>query len=166
MRRTEIGRGGSCRLSTLPCYTAKRDRCSKALSPEEFLRCEKHDHDCGENHELRVKKDEYAGVVEAPFALEAAGCLCHTPQSYQQSENLPVGSVEVFYVWEAGKVQAGGKCAEREKNSADQRFLPQAEDSEEMMHNPFNVRCLRGPGGLRDSGGWRILRAARFSLRG
>jgi hypothetical protein len=24
--------------------------------------------------------------------------------------------------------------------------LPQAEDLEEMMHNPFNVRCLRGAG--------------------
>ena len=143
MRRLEIGRGESCRLSTLPCYTAKRSICSedgaglserafprglkptsfcmgyvraeartlqidpptqkcllrdgcKAHSPDELLRCEEHEHDCGENHELRVKKDEYAGVVEAPFALEAAGCLGHAPHSNQQSENLPVGAVEAF----------------------------------------------------------------------
>ena len=83
-------------------------------------------------------------MVEAPLSLEAAGCLCHAPYCNQQSENLPVGAVEVLYVRKAGEVQAGGKCAEREKNGADERFLPQAEDLEEMVHNPFNVRCLRG----------------------
>jgi hypothetical protein len=83
-------------------------------------------------------------VVEAPLALEAAGGLCHAPHGNQQSENLPVGAVEVFNVREAGKVQAGGKCAQRQENGADERFLPQAEDQEEMMHNPFNVRCLQG----------------------
>lgn len=80
-------------------------------------------------------------MVEAPLALDAAGGLCHAPYCNQQSENLPVGAVEVFNVREAGEVQAGGKCAEREKDGAHERFLPQAEDQEEMMHNPFNVRC-------------------------
>jgi hypothetical protein len=44
----------------------------------------------------------------------------------------------------AGEVQTGGKCSKREKDGAHERFLPQVENSEEMMHNPFNVRCLRG----------------------
>jgi hypothetical protein len=52
-------------------------------------------------------------------------------------------------VREAGEVQAGGKCAERKENAAHERFLPQAEDSEEMMHNPFRVRRGRGAGPLR-----------------
>lgn len=45
---------------------------------------------------------------------------------------------------EAGEVQAGGKCAEREEDGAHERFLPQAEDQEEMMHYPFNVSRRRG----------------------
>jgi len=146
MRRTETGRGKCCRLSTLPCYTAKLDKCSKAFSLGESLRCEEHEHDCGEDHEVCIQEEKHAGVIKAPLALEAAGGFGHAPHGNHQSENLPVGAVEVFYVREAGKAQAGGKCAEREKDSADERFLPQAEDLEEMMHNPFNVRCLRGAG--------------------
>jgi|GEM_PF-4722791 len=101
---------------------------------------DKHEHDCRDNHEVGIQEDEYTSVVEAPFALEAAGCLGHAPYGNQQSENLPVGALEVFYVREAGEAQAGGKCAEREKNGADERFLPQAEDREEMMHNPSMYR--------------------------
>jgi hypothetical protein len=101
----------------------------------ELLWCEKHDHDCGEDHELGVKKDEHAGVVKAPLAPKTAGGLCHSPHGNQQSENLPVGAVEVLYVRKAGEVQAGGECAEREDDGADERFLPQAENLEEMMHN-------------------------------
>ena len=93
------------------------------------------DHDCCENHELGVKKDEHAGVVEAPFALEAAGSLGHAPRGHQQSENLPVGAVEILDVRKAGEVQAGGKCAEREENGAHERFFAQAKDGEQM-HNP------------------------------
>jgi hypothetical protein len=122
-------------LSTLQCYTAKLDRRSKALSPDESLRREEHEHDCGKDHEVGIQEEEHAGVVEAPLALEAAGGFGHAPQGDQQSENLPVGAVEVFYVREAGEAQAGGKCAEREKNGAHERFLPQAEDLKEMMHN-------------------------------
>ena len=140
----------SCRIGTTEVVRLQSaSRPTFTLSPDKLLRGEKHEHDCGENHELGVKKDEYAGVVEAPLALEAAGGLSHAPYGDQQSENLPVGAVEVFYMREAGEVQAGGKCAEREKNGADERFLPQAEDREEMMHNPFNVRRLRGVGDLR-----------------
>ena len=83
-------------------------------------------------------------MIEAPFALDAAGGLCHAPRGNQQSENLPVGAVEVFYVRETGEVQAGGKCAQREKDGAHERFLPQAEDQEEMTHYPFNVQRPRG----------------------
>jgi hypothetical protein len=53
-------------------------------------------------------------------------------------------------VRKAGKEQAGGECAEREDDGAHERFLPQAEDLEEMMHNSSEyagragVRNLRG----------------------
>jgi hypothetical protein len=96
-------------------------------------------------------------VVEAPLALEAAGGFGHAPQGDQQSENLPVGAVEVLYVRKAGKVQAGGKCTEREDDGADERFLPQAEDQEEMMHNTSEYAGGAGVRDLRVSSGWRIL---------
>ena len=98
-------------------------------------------------------------MVEAPLALEAPGGFGHAPQGGKQSENLPVGAVEIFYVREAGEVQAGGKCAQREDDGAHERFLPQAEDQEEMMHNTSEyagcawVRNLRGFERLEDLAG-------------
>jgi len=79
-------------------------------------------------------------MIEAPFALEAAGSLGHAPRSNQQSENLPVRSVQVLDVRKAGQAQAGGKCAQRKENGAHERFLPQAKDREEEMHNPSMYR--------------------------
>ncbi len=35
----------------------------------------------------------------------------------------------------AGEAQAGGECAQRKKDGAKKRFLPQAEDGEDEMHN-------------------------------
>lgn len=75
-------------------------------------------------------------MVEAPLALEAAGGLGHSPRGNQQSENLPPGAVKILNMRKAGKVEAGGECAQREENSARERFLAQAEDGEDEMHNP------------------------------
>lgn len=75
-------------------------------------------------------------MVKAPFALEAAGRLGHAPRGKQQSENLPPGAMKVFNARKAGKAKAGGECSQREKNSAHERFLAQAEDRKEQMHNP------------------------------
>ena len=61
-------------------------------------------------------------MVEAPLALEAAGGLGHSPRGNQQSENLPPGAVKILNMRKAGKVEAGGECAQREENSA--RELP------------------------------------------
>ena len=91
-------------------------------------RYDKQDHDRGKDHEVGVEEDEHTSVVEAPFALEAAGGLGHAPRGNQQSENLPPGAVKILNMRKAGKVEAGGECAQREENSARERFLAQAED--------------------------------------
>jgi hypothetical protein len=44
--------------------------------------------------------------------------------------------VKILNARKAGEAEAGGKCAEREENGARERFLAQAEEGEEEMHNP------------------------------
>jgi len=67
-------------------------------------------------------------VIEAPFALEAAGRLGHAPRCNQQSENLPPGAVKILNVRKTGEAEAGGKCAQGKKNGARERSLAQAEN--------------------------------------
>jgi hypothetical protein len=43
--------------------------------------------------------------------------------------------VQIADVWEASQAQAGGKCAQRKQNGAQQRFLPQSEDGVTKAHN-------------------------------
>jgi len=75
-------------------------------------------------------------VVEAPFALKAAGRFCHAPGGNQQSKNLPPGAVKILNVRKACKAEAGGKGSERKEYGTHERFLAHAEDQEEVMHNP------------------------------
>lgn len=75
-------------------------------------------------------------MVQVPFALKAPGSLGHTPRGNEQSKNLPPGAMKIFDVWKAGKAQAGGKCAQRKQNGANEGFLARPEDREEAMHNP------------------------------
>lgn len=96
----------------------------------------KHDHDRCKDHQVCVQEDEYAGVVQAPFALNTAGRLRHAPDGDEESEDLPVRAVEILDAGKAGEAQAGGKCADREQDGPNQRFLPQTKDREKMMHNP------------------------------
>ena len=72
----------------------------------------KQDNDCSENHKVGVEENEHAGVIQAPFALQAAGRFGHAPRGNQQSENLPPGAVKILDVRKSGKAQAGGECAQ------------------------------------------------------
>ena len=74
-------------------------------------------------------------MVETPLAAQAAGRLCHSPCGHQEGEKLPVRAVQIADVWEASQAQAGGKCAQRKQNGAQQRFLPQSEDGGTKAHN-------------------------------
>lgn len=56
-------------------------------------RIEAEEHDQGEDHQLGVKQDEDAGMVEAPFAAKAPGCVDHSPNGYRQDKVLPVRAV-------------------------------------------------------------------------
>lgn len=130
--------------------------CSKDDLPNELSGNGKHDHDGRKDHQVGIQEEEHAGMVEAPLSPQAAGSLCHAPRGNQQSENLPVRSMQVLDVRKAGQAQAGGKCAQRKENGAHERFLPQAKDREEEMHNPSMYRggaaeaiCrIQGPSGV------------------
>lgn len=123
--------------------------------PNELSGNGKHDHNGCENHEVGIQEEEHAGVVEAPPTPQAARSLCHAPRGNQQSENLPVRSMQVLYVRKAGQAQAGGKGAQREENGADKGFLPQAKDREEEMHNPSMYRG--GTEGCCARRAWRMI---------
>ena len=114
--------------------------CSKEDLPNELSGNGKHDHDGRKDHQVGIQEEEHAGMVEAPLSPQAAGSLCHAPRGNQQSENLPVRSMQVLDVRKAGQAQAGGKRAQRKENGAHERFLPHAEDREEVMHNPSMYR--------------------------
>jgi hypothetical protein len=113
---------------------------SKDDLPGELLWHGKHDHDCRKDHQVGIQEDKHAGVVEAPPTLKAASGLCHAPRGSQKREELPWRSVQVLDVRKSGQAQAGGKCAYRKENGADEGFLPQAKDREEEMHNPSMYR--------------------------
>jgi len=82
----------------------------------------------GQDHQFGIEQDENTGVVEAPAAAEAAGCLNHRPASGQNGQKLPVGSMRGVEVGIAGKSQAGCECAEREQDAANERPTANAED--------------------------------------
>jgi hypothetical protein len=98
-------------------------------------------HDSCQDHEVGIEEKHDARVIEAPLALQAAGCLCHAPRSHQQSKRLPRRSVQVLDVREPRQTQTGGKRAQREKNRARQRFLPYIE---EIQTKPHNLPLYRG----------------------
>ena len=74
-------------------------------------------------------------MVEAPAALEAAGCLCHAAGGNEQSENLPARAVEVLDMRKASEAQAGRERAQRKQDGARQRPLPKAKDRKAETHN-------------------------------
>ena len=131
-----------------------------------------HDDDRRKDHQVGIEQDENSGVVKAPFALKAAGRLRHAPDGNQQSKDLPVRAVNIFDAGKAGKAQAGGKCPHREQDGANQRFLPQAKDREEEMHNLSMYsrgRCTAAAlyrGGCRGGMGGAARRACCRRLRG
>jgi len=59
--------------------------------------------DCGEDHEIRIEKQENAGVVEAATALQATGRFSHAPGGDEQGNDLPVGTVKVLDVRKTGQ---------------------------------------------------------------
>ncbi len=52
---------------------------------EGIIRDGEQDNDRGKDHEVGIEQDEHAGVVEAPFALQAAGGLRHAPGGDEQA---------------------------------------------------------------------------------
>lgn len=70
-------------------------------------------HDPCQDHQIGVKQDEHPGVVEAPFALQAARRLHHAPRGHQQCEHLPSRAVQLLDIGESRQPQAGRKCAQR-----------------------------------------------------
>ena len=105
------------------------------LGPPERLRHGQQNHDSREDHQVGVEQDEDTGMVETPFAAQAAGRLCHAPRGHQEGEKLPVRAVQIADVREAGQAQAGCKCAQRKQQGAQQRFLPQSKDVGAKAHN-------------------------------
>ncbi len=74
--------------------------------------------DQGENHQVRVEKQEDAGVVEAPFASEAPAGLGHSPTGDQQDQPLPRRAVQILDVRKARQQQASDEGAQGEHNAA------------------------------------------------
>jgi len=85
-------------------------------------------HNRGQDHEIGVKQNEHAGMVEAPFAAQAASRFKHSPRGHQQRNNLPVGGMQVFNARKSGQLQATEEGAQREQNAPGNGWLPQAED--------------------------------------
>lgn len=99
------------------------------------LRHGEQNHNAGQDHEIGVKKDEYAGVVKTPLAPQTASRLRHAPRGYQKGKELPMRTMQVFDGWKTGQAQTCGECAQREQDGAQQRFLPQTEDVRANAHN-------------------------------
>ena len=85
-------------------------------------------HNGGQDHEIGIKQDEHAGMVEAPFAAQAACRFKHAPRGDEQRENLPVGGMQVFNARKSGQLEAAEEGAQGEQNAAGNGRLPQAED--------------------------------------
>jgi len=108
--------------------------------PERASGIDAEKHDQGEDHEFGVKQDENAGVVEAPFWAEAAGCFDHAPGSDADYEKLPEGAVEFADVRESSEAQADGEGCQRECQAADERALTKAEDGSAGKHRCRDCR--------------------------
>jgi len=85
------------------------------------MNCEEND-DGGQNHEVSVEKNEHAGVVKAPTALQATCRFGHAPCCEQQGKKLPVRAVQVLNMGESGEPQAECECAQRKENGAQERW--------------------------------------------
>lgn len=96
--------------------------------------------DHGENHKVRVKQKEHAGVVETPLSSEATARLAHPPRGEEQHKHLPWRAVELFDMREAGQAQAGDECGKREEDPAHERALPQPKDGRAEKHGFYNCR--------------------------
>jgi len=106
----------------------------------------KQNHNGRKDHQVGIEQDEHAGMVEAPSALQAAGCLRHAPRGNQQGKNLPSRAAQVSDERKPGQTQAGREGAQRESDGANERRLPQAKDGNEETHNPSMYRGGRGEG--------------------
>lgn len=82
----------------------------------------------GQNHQLRVEQDEHAGVVEAPFAVQAAGSFDHAPEGRGYNQNLPGRGVKGVCARKAFEKQTGCERPERQNDPAKKRLLTQPED--------------------------------------
>ena len=80
-------------------------------------------------------------MVGAPLAAEAADGFHHAPRGDQESDDLPVGGMEVADVGKAGDAEAGRKGSKREEDGAGEGLLAQAEDREEGLHDWFYYRA-------------------------
>jgi len=101
----------------------------------------------GQDHQFGIQQDEDSGLVEAPTAAVAAGCLKHGPASGENGQNLPARAVRGFEVGIAGKAQAGGEGAECEQDAANERPLAEAEDGRARERHAFTLvvrSILRG----------------------
>lgn len=92
-------------------------------------------------------------MVETPLAAQATSCFCHAPRGHQKGKKLPGRAVKIVDIREAGQAQAGGKCAQRKNDGAQQRFLPQTED---VGTKPHNLSLYRD-GAMRAIGRYRPL---------
>lgn len=70
------------------------------------------------NHQIGIQQQQDSGVVQTPFAMQAADSLGHAPGSKEEGYDLPMRSVQVFNAGEAGKSQACDERAHREHDGA------------------------------------------------
>src|ERR1035441_2490105 len=94
----------------------------------------------GQDQKLGVEQDEDAGVVEAPFAPQAAGGLHHPPADEGHDKNLPKRGVQVVGIRKAFKAQAGREGGEGEQDAAEQGFRPRAKDGGTGQHHTSYCR--------------------------
>ena len=91
-------------------------------APREALRINPKDERESKDHEFGIEQDEHAGVIEAPFAAEAARGFAHGPARGEHGQNLPDGRMQCLDAGKAGHAQAHRECAEGEHDGAEERF--------------------------------------------
>jgi hypothetical protein len=96
----------------------------------------------GEDHEFGVEQDEDAGVVEAPFAAQAAGGFYHSPAGDGDNENLPGRGAEMAGIWKAFEAQAGCESDEGEQDAAEKGSGARAKDGGTGKHGSFTLDSL------------------------